>query len=1280
LFVPVQIPLLSTDSSNLGQRTGTAVLVSTDATGAGAYAPVTGNASGLAPMQVNGTTALAVYEVLYADPNHTEAITIPIAAAYGSNVLGNLPQGALSVQTGFAPISAVPGTGDSTVPLPRFFSPNNSQVAFSVDSCSPDLIVAATHAGNLTAGNSGVLSLVVKNVGGVASSGTVSVADTLPTSLTATSISGTGWNCSLSGLSCSRSDSLNSDATYLAININVTVAGNAPASVVNSALVSGGGESNASNDTASDLIQITPVQTITVGTSPSGLAFTVDGFGYAATQTFQWLTGSTHSLSVNGAQTFQGTQYVFDQWSDSQAQVHSITVGSIPATYLATYLTPGMGAVICYPTSSNPPLLRAEGRAELVGDLLVQCTGGTPTPSGMPIPKIDFHVSMNSNVTSKLLAPGYSEALLLIDDPHTVFIAGSTPTLLACGAPGSNDDGTGVCSITSTGNVAAEYNGSTGHPNVFQAQLGATNELVWKGVPFDPPGSGQRVLWFTNIRVDGSTLPAVSPYLPQESVSTITALPGGLAINTPQLILGYGNAGLVLNPYPASPAAGLSPCVATNPAIATNPNSNLDSGGQNGTQFQLHLQEGVASFLKVKNFAQQLANTNFTTLYPADVNQDILGNAYDAETAFFNGSLTDPADPNYPFTSVGATPEFPAVRGLTEAGHADSGTRFYVRFAGIPEGVTLFVPSTLPLTGSNPGSTTQSQTGVAVLTASDTNGAGPYSPVRANAAGLAPVAIANGTGMAVYEVLYSSPYMIENLTIPVAVAYSAPLASPTTITAEYGLAPLSTTGTADMSSPIPRFAEVNTPIPAFTFPSCSFPDLAVSVRDNGIATGQVSANYNITVTNAGNAATSGSVSVVDFLSSGLTTAITGTGWSCNFSTLTCNRGDSLAPQANYPDIVVTAALSSNLTQYTNTATVSGGGDLNAANNTGTDTTDLQAPGAPLLSNPANGAGGVFTTPLLTWEASPGAKSYNVYIGLSSTPPLAGQTTSLQFSPGQLIPGKTYYWQVTAVGAVGSANSPIFSFTTGTSQTSKAGFFRAGFLWVLDVNGDEVENAMDLVYAFGGIPGDIPITGDWNGDGHTKIGIYRPSNGLFILDSNGNGVLDAGDAVFNLHIGKSPGDVPLVGDWNGDGRSKVGYFRQGFLWILDTNGNHIFEQGIDQVYAYGGVAGDVPVVGDWTGTGTSKIGVFRQGFLWVLDANGNGTFDGNGPDFVFPYGGIPGDVPVVGDWTGTGITHVGIFRQGFLWALDANGDRLIDAGDFIFGYGGIPGDIPVVGKW
>lgn len=85
--------------------------------------------------------------------------------------------------------------------------------------------------------------------------------------------------------------------------------------------------------------------------------------------------------------------------------------------------------------------------------------------------------------------------------------------------------------------------------------------------------------------------------------------------------------------------------------------------------------------------------------------------------------------------------------------------------------------------------------------------------------------------------------------------------------------------------------------------------------------------------------------------------------------------------------------------------------------------------------------------------------------------------------------------------------------------------------------------------------------------------------------------------------RGPVDERLrFGDWNGDGRTKVGLFRQGFFWILDYNGNGVFEPNIDKVFSYGGVTGDAPVVGDWMGTGTSKVGIVRQGFRWILNAN------------------------------------------------------------------------------
>ena len=137
-----------------------------------------------------------------------------------------------------------------------------------------------------------------------------------------------------------------------------------------------------------------------------------------------------------------------------------------------------------------------------------------------------------------------------------------------------------------------------------------------------------------------------------------------------------------------------------------------------------------------------------------------------------------------------------------------------------------------------------------------------------------------------------------------------------------------------------------------------------------------------------------------------------------------------------------------------------------------------------------------------------------------------------------------------------------------------------------------------------------------------------------------------------------------------------------MWILDYNGNGVLESNIDKVFGFGGIGGDVPIVGDWNGTGGSKPGLVRQGFLWILDVNDSyvtGITPGQG-QVVFPFGGYPGDGPLVGDWRGTGASQVGLFRQGFLWVLDANGNRQIDAADYIFAYGGLLRDKPVVGKW
>ena len=96
------------------------------------------------------------------------------------------------------------------------------------------------------------------------------------------------------------------------------------------------------------------------------------------------------------------------------------------------------------------------------------------------------------------------------------------------------------------------------------------------------------------------------------------------------------------------------------------------------------------------------------------------------------------------------------------------------------------------------------------------------------------------------------------------------------------------------------------------------------------------------MTNSGAGPTSGTVTVVDTLPTGLTaTAIAGTGWSCALGTLTCTRSDALAAGSSYEAITLTVNVANNAaSSLTNSASVSGGGELNTSNNTANDPTTI----------------------------------------------------------------------------------------------------------------------------------------------------------------------------------------------------------------------------------------------------------------------------------------------------------------------------------------------------
>jgi len=256
--------------------------------------------------------------------------------------------------------------------------------------------------------------------------------------------------------------------------------------------------------------------------------------------------------------------------------------------------------------------------------------------------------------------------------------------------------------------------------------------------------------------------------------------------------------------------------------------------------------------------------------------------------------------------------------------------------------------------------------------------------------------------------------------------------------------------------------------------------------------------------------------------------------------------------------------------------------------------------------------------------------------------------------------------------------------TQQNSTTKIGVYRPStHIYYQDYNGNGVWDGglIDKSYNFG-ISGDLPVSGDWNLDGRTEIGVYRPSTHIYYQDYNGNGVWDGGliDKSYNFGIS---GDLPVSGDWNLDGRTEIGVYRPStHIYYQDYNGNGVWNGAVtDKSYNFG-MAGDLPASGDWNADGRTEIGVYRPStHIYYQDYNGNGVWNGAVTDKSYNFG-ITGDLPVSGDWNNDSKSDIGIYRNStHLFYLDTNGNGVWNGAlvDKQYNFG-IPLDLPATGNW
>jgi len=179
---------------------------------------------------------------------------------------------------------------------------------------------------------------------------------------------------------------------------------------------------------------------------------------------------------------------------------------------------------------------------------------------------------------------------------------------------------------------------------------------------------------------------------------------------------------------------------------------------------------------------------------------------------------------------------------------------------------------------------------------------------------------------------------------------------------------------------------------------------------------------------------------------------------------------------------------------------------------------------------------------------------------------------------------------------------------------------------------------DIALAQWGAASDIPVSGDYDGNGKTDIAVWRYSNGMWYIKDKG--AFQWGTA----------GDIPVPGKYNSDSLTELAVWRatNGIWYIKDIGA------------VPWGTLGDIPVPADYDGDGITDIAVWRPSEgMWYIRNIGS-----------FQYGTI-GDIPVPADYNGDGKADIAVWRpsNGF-WYIKNVG---------IFEWG-TDGDIPVPGKY
>jgi len=748
----------------------------------------------------------AVYEVLNVRNNNLqENLAIPFRISYTANAAANLPHaGTATVAGSFAPVST-DTNASATDTIPRFADTSIAQNAFTINACGPPITSLQV--------TPGALPFTYTIGGALPAAQNISIQSTNPSSGVQFTLS-PGAGCSWLSLN------QGSGTTPATVSALAKPSGLGAGTYNCSVQVSSAGASNSPQVVHASL---TVKQPTTISASPSSLPFTyIQGHASFPSQTFtitsvnpssgvpfnlttntgcNWLSFSSVSNTTPATITAftNATGLALGSYTCG-IQVNSASAINSPQTVQATLTVAAPTSMACIMTGANPTQLRAEGLTEKTGDVLIICTGGVPT-GGAPsvVPAANIQITLNTALTSRLLNSGLnaSEALLLINEPSP-----STQKVCVVGNPDCGMYGQGASSVDPYNSGTLAHDGSGQAYNVFQARQTSTGSIEFTGVPIDAPGTLGTSLIFriVNIRANANAMGVTSGNLPPVSVIATFSSSGPASLpilNDVQQVLGQVQTGLVVS---SAPVNTFQQCTSQTFAAAGS----------------IAFSKGFAASFKIQNSVGPETGTAPGTPLAQDVPGQIYGfRGFEAgvEYGFYN-------------------PAFPA--GATNAGVADYGTRLRVTFAGVPAGVTVWVPSDVAYddTGANP--ITHVNTGAPILSNGIpepyaqlvTSEGGPYSAATATGTGPAAGYVAltvtsTGTAEAVYEVLAVRAFNLqENLAIPFSISYAANSPHVGTATVAGSFAPVSVDTNASATDTIPRFADTSMEQNAFTIDGC----------------------------------------------------------------------------------------------------------------------------------------------------------------------------------------------------------------------------------------------------------------------------------------------------------------------------------------------------------------------------------------------------------------------------------------------------------------------------